>query len=243
MKEVLKTAISIFLKLIIVNFMCGVIVVSLTLIASGFFSETVGYNAFGTKEGSDKTDSLYSYYYADGEDALRSEYEAQGYTITESPIRELSSKGNTVAMLVAQFLCLMMLCSFVYPKLWQLGASDSNLVHFKHKKEDKLKGLKIGGITIIPAVVLLIVLFTMKNGILSEFPVAIYKLLNSSLYGFVEFAAGNAKTFSELSVLNFVLMLASQLVIPIITYISYILGYKNISVGEKIIYKKDNKKG
>lgn len=243
MKEVLKTAVSIFLKLIIVNFMCGIIVISITLIAGGLFSKSVGYTAFGTKEGSEKSETLYSYYYADGEDALRSEYEAKGYTITESPIRELSSTRNTVTMLVAQFFCLMLLCSFVYPKLWHLGTSDSNLVHFKHKKEDKLKGLKVGVVTVIPAVLLLLILFIFKNGFSAEFPIAIYKLLNSSLYGFVELASGSAVTFGKLSVLNFVLMLSSQLVIPIITYISYILGYKNISVGEKIIYKKDNKKG
>ena len=49
---------------------------------------------------------------------------------------------------------------------------------------------------------------------------------------------GSAVYVSELSVIRLILLLLLPLVIPAVSCVSYILGYKNFSVGEKLIYKK-----
>lgn len=242
MKEVIKTAVSLFLKLILVNFMCAIVVLSVSILANGLFAEEVGYTALGVKEGEEQSETLYTYRYDEGEDTKRADYEAQGYEIVEYSLKELSRKGNIISTAVAQFLTFCLLCSFVYPINWELGTKDSNLVKFKHKEADTLKGLKIGLFAIIPAVLLLVFLFATKNNLTAGVSTAIYKLMNSSLYGFIDIADGHAVAFGELSAWNFLALAAVQLVIPIVSFISYFLGFKNISIGEKFVYRKEKKR-
>ena len=123
------------------------------------------------------------------------------------------------------------------------GTNDSNLVRFKHKNEDKFKGLKIGAVAAVPNYLLLIFLVIAKLGAFPNFPMALYKFLNSSVYSFIEIILGRAITVSELAVWRLALLFILPLLIPVIAGISYILGYKNISVGEKLIYKNKQSRG
>jgi len=238
MKENLKKSGLLFLKLLVVNFMCAIIVFSINILANGFLSNEVGYTAFGTIEGSEESETLYNYYFDDGEDTKRAEYEAKGYVITEYPIKELTKKTQNFATAFSQVLCVFLLASFIHAMIWDIGFKDGNLVKFKHKEADVFRGLKIGLFTIIPAVVLLVFLFA-AGSITAKVPIVLYKLINSSLYGFLDFADGNSIVVGDLSVFNFMLMFAAQLIIPLIAHISYILGFKNISLSEKIVYKKN----
>ena len=105
MKEVIKTALSLFVKLIVVNFMCLMVVLSINVLVSGFFSEDIGYIATGVKEGEEKAETLYTYYYADGEDTKLAKFEAEGYKITKTSVKELSDSYNTAGIWFSQFLC------------------------------------------------------------------------------------------------------------------------------------------
>ena len=241
MKDNFKQAVSLFIRLVVVNFLCAVVVLSISgVIAPSFFGESQGYVAVGVKD--EKDELLYEHYYKDGDDKLEAEYKAKGYEIVKKDMpKELGKKGNTITYAVTQFLCLMLLCSFVYPRLWDLGVTDSNLVNFNHKAEDKLRGFKIGAFTVIPAVLLLAFMLITKNSICSTVPLAIYKFLNSSLYGFLEFASGTTATFGKVSVFRGILMFIPQILVPVIAGFSYILGFKNFSIGEKLVYKKDKK--
>ena len=240
MKEVIKNSAILFLKIVIANIMCAIIVISFNVLASGLFSNEVGYTAYGTVEGSDESKQLYSYYFSDGEDVNRAKYEAEGYTITEYPIKEVENSTRITTTVISQLFCIVFLASFIYPSIWQLGFKDGNLVKFKHKNADMFVGLKIGLFTIIPSIALVIILFLMKNSI-QELPLALFKLANASLYGFIELADGKAFDFGDLKVYNYIFFLLLYLIIPIITHCAYILGLKNISIGEKLIYKKNNK--
>ena len=190
------------------------------------------------EKGEEESKELYTYYFKDGEDTERAAYEAQGYEISEYRLKELSQKGVNISTTVSQIFCILLLATFIYPTVWQIGIKDGNLVKFKHQEVDTLKGLKIGLFTIVPALLFLIFLFA-AQGITSKIPLALYKLVNSSFYGLIELADGKGVTFGDLSVLNFVFMLVIQFIIPVITHISYILGYKNISIGEKLVFKKN----
>lgn len=239
MKEIWKNGAKLFLKIIVVNIMCFFIVISFSVLSTAAFTKNVGYKAYGTTSDSSETKELYTYYYDDGEDTKKAEYEGQGYTVTESSIRsEISGTGKAVFLTVSQIFCLLILISFIYPNIWHIGTTDSNLVKFKHKKEDRLKGFKIGAVAVIPAYLLLIFLVVAKAGAVPDFPVVLYKFLNSSLYSLIEVILGSAVKVGELAVWRLILLFVLPLIVPAVSGIAYILGFKNFSIGEKLVYKK-----
>ena len=229
MKENFKTGAKLFLKLIVVNIMCIFVVMSFIVLSTAAFTKNVGYKAYGTSSDSSEPQELYTHYYADGEDTKKAEYEGRGFTVSESKIRSEMTRGGTAAFLtVSQIFCILILFSFIYPNIWHIGTTDSNLVKFKHKAEDKLKGLKMFLLFVIIA----------KAGAAPKFPVVLLKFLNAAFYSLTHVICGSAVHVSELSVIRLILLLLLPLVIPAVSCVSYILGYKNFSVGEKLIYKK-----
>ena len=241
MKEIFKMGLSLFGKIIVINFMCFFLVISLSVLSNAVFTENIGYTAFGAKEGEEKTSQLYTYYFKDGEDTEKEKYEAEGYTITTSTIRSSISKtGNTVFLTVTQLFNIILLAGMIYPALWQRGTKDSNLVHFKHQPEDKLKGLKCGLIATVPSILLILVLTVLKSSAtVSAFPSALLNMLLASTYSFNTLISMGAATLGDLSVLQMVLYIVLQFAVPLIAWAAYLLGYKNISLGEKFIYKKN----
>ncbi|MEE1239058.1 MAG: hypothetical protein UHO61_03945 [Acutalibacteraceae bacterium] len=238
MKDVFKDSGKLFLKIVAVNFICFFIAFSLSVLTTAAFSKNIGYKAYGTTSDSSDSQELYTYYYEDGDDTQRSSYEEDGYTVSTVTIRsEISKSGKVVFLILTQVLCLLILMGFIYSDLWKNGTGDSNLVKFEHKKEDKLKGVKIGALATIPNYLFLIYLVIAKLGLSPDFSLVLYKFLNSSVYSFVELIFGKAITVSQLAVWQFVLLFLLPLLIPAIAGVSYILGYKNISISEKLVYK------
>lgn len=238
MREVLKDGGKLFLKIIAVNFICFFIALSFSVLSTAFFSGNIGYTAYGITSGSSEAQELYTYYYEDGEDTKRSEYEEQGYTVSTAAIRSEISKGGKIFYLtITQIFNLCILVGFIYPFLWQQGTADSNLVKFKHKNQDSFKGVKIGAVAAIPNYLFLIFLVIARLGVLPNFQLVLYKFLNSSVYSFIEVICGKALSVSGLSVWQFILLFLLPLLIPVITGVSYVLGYKNISMGDRFVYR------
>ena len=180
---------------------------------------------------------LYEYYYSDGEDVKFAEFEQQGYKITKANIRSLLSGGDRIAfLLVSQAINLVLLITIIYGNVWQMANNDSNMIRYKHKEEDKLKGLKIGALAVSPYILLLLVLSFTK------FNVGLFKVINSAFYGFIDLICSNALTFDNLSIFKIILIFLMLLIVPIVTHIIYMLGYKDISIGDKILYNHYKKK-
>lgn len=243
MKEIFKIGASYFGKLIVLNIMSFFLVMSMSVLTTAAFTKDIGYKAIGTSSDSSESVVLYEHYYEDGEDTKRQEYVDNGYTVSESTIRsEMSTLGNNVFMISTQLICWVMLIVFLYPSLWDRGTKDSNLVHFKHKQADIFKGLKAGFVAIIPCtLVYLFVLFT-KSGVLASMPTVFLRFFNPMNYTFNVLICSDAATIGELSVLSIILLLLLNLVVPLICFGAYYLGYKNISISEKLVYKKDKTK-
>ena len=239
MKEIFKTGLKIYGKTIVVTIMCFFIVISMSTIATGFFSENIGYKAYGaTSESSDYTE-LYTYYFEDGEDTQKVGFEEKGYTLKLSNIRsEISKSGNLFYLISSQVFCLSILITFLYNTTWTLGIKDNNMVRIGHKTEDKLKGFKAGLISIIPYCIFIICLIILKNGALAKFPPAVLKLATTPFYSFSELIIGRVSTLRDISVIRLIGLILLQLLIPIISGVSYYLGYKDISLGERFVYKK-----
>lgn len=124
----------------------------------------------------------------------------------------------------------------MYSPVYELGFKESNLVRFKHAEQDLLRGLKIGiiadGFFILTYIGLIIAKFAAP-----DMPISIYKLVNSYAYSIIEVIGGNAKV-GELSLIKVALLALPLLIVPAIATVGYILGYKGISISEKLIYKK-----
>lgn len=239
MKSIFSVGSKILLKLLVVVVLDFFLCISISVLCIGGFTENIGYEAFGYVNEGDESEHLYTYYTADGEDTKKAEYEEQGYKIVTNNIRsELSGKGQAIFLSVTQLFCLMVLIPFVYSPVYELGFKESNLVRFKHAEEDLLRGLKIGLVADILFIASYVGLVISALGAAPNMPVSLYKLCNSYCYSIIEVIGGNGKV-GELSPIQLVLLALPLLVVPIVAAVGYILGYKGISISEKLIYKKN----
>ncbi len=256
MKEILDLSIKLFGKLILISVMCFFLVVSMSVLSTALFTKEEGYVAYGVlteaeeqneaeSENGDKSvpnnesQELYTHYYKDGQDTKMSEFEAQGYKVSKTTFRsEISAVGNNVFLIITQIINFSILVMFIYPSFWTKGTKDSNLVSFKHKRSDILKGVKAGFLAIIPSILFYIYIFTTKNSASAELSANIFKFLNAPYYSVCEILFKDAGRLADISILHLFIVFSLCLSIPLISGIGYYLGFKNISLGEKLIYKK-----
>lgn len=241
MKDVIKKSLRVFFLLFIANIMSFFLVISFNVITTVGFTEEIGYTAFGTMNKDDKPEELYKHYYKDGEDTKLKEYEEKGYTITTPALRStLSKTEDIVSKTIAGVICIAMAICVIYTEIWKYGDKERTSVKYKNQKEQLGKGFLVGIIASIPAIILLFVLTVLKSGFAKTLPLLTYAMLNTYLYDFIYLIANGAKFFGDFNLLQILLILLLLTIIPIACGISYILGYKGISISEKIVYK--NKK-
>ncbi len=239
MKEIFGMGAKTFGKLVLVNVLCAFIVLSISVLASNFFKENVGVMVFGVAEDKEEPEYLYSHYFKDGEDTEKAKYEEKGYKdFSEQSITTSTKKGNVVFLTVSGIFCFCVLAVVLYPAIWNLGSKDRNLVHFGHIAEDKLKGLKIGFIAIIPAMLFFAFFIITKGNLTANFPAVWFKFLNANAYSLIDLLQNKVVLLKDVPVLKLVLMALTQITVPIICYFAYLLGYKEIALLDKLVYKK-----
>ena len=134
MKEIFKNGATLFLKTIVINIMCFFIVISFSVLATAAFTKNIGYTAYGTSSTQSEQTELYTYYYDDGDDTQKAEYEEEGYTVSTSPIRsEISSAGTAVFLTVSQIFCILILIAFLHSDTYSLYLSEH--MAFRHKRQ------------------------------------------------------------------------------------------------------------
>lgn len=241
MKDVIKKSLRVFFLLFIANIMSFFLVISFNVITTVAFTEEIGYTAFGTMNTDDKPVELYKHYYKDGEDTKLKEYEDKGYTITTPSIRSVPSKTEDIASkTIAGVICIAIAICVIYTEMWKFGDKERTAVKYKNQKEQLGKGFIVGAFASIPAVVLLVVLTILKSSYAKTFPLLIYGMLNTYLYDLIYLIANGTEFFGQFNFVQILLILLLLTIIPIACGISYILGYKGVSISEKMVYK--NKK-
>ena len=236
MQDNLKVGLKLFVRIIIANILSAIVVLSVIAISVSAFADEIGYDVYGVKGESGETELLYRHYYADGDDAKLEGYETEGYSVTKKIIKQTNPTEHNITIIVAQIFALGVTISYIYPIMWNRGFKDLNLVKTDNMAEDKLRGLKLGMIGQTPAFLLFLIFM-----IFQKLPTALFKLLNSSFYTLFEFVFGKSEIFGKLSPLQIIVTLLILLIIPLISWGSYTLGYKDIDPMEKLTYKK--KKG
>ena len=220
--------------------------ISISVICSALFTKNIGYDAYVyTKDGNEPVEK-YQYLYTDtdgdgkddGTDTKKAEYEKQGYVVTTYQTRSVLEGANKAIFLsLTQVLNLILVISFAANSVYKQGFKDVNLVRTGHRKADLLKGFKIGAIANIPFFALFAILLIITT-VTPNFRTIWYAYLNSHFYSFVLWITGSAEVISKISVLQFVLLLLVQFIVPVISGIAYILGFKEINFTDKLVYKK-----
>lgn len=228
--------------------------ISINAICNAVFTKDIGYTAYVYEENSEDPIANYEYYYSDtdgdgkddGVDTQKTEYEDKGYTVSKYKIRStLSGAGKALFLGVTQLFSFILIISFASSSVYKQGFKDANLVRTGNLKADILKGLKIGTIANIPFFALFVLLIIFALGIAPNFRTAWYAILNSHYYTLILLITGADKalelTVGDISVLQFVLLFLIQLIVPVISAVAYILGFKEIKFSEKLIYKKESR--
>lgn len=242
MKNTFKTGVKLSGSIIVAALLSFFLCISLNVICTALFTEYTGYDAYGYKNENEEAKLLYTHNYADGDDTKKAEYEEQGYKIIEHKNRSvLSGSEKTAFLVITQVLSFITVLSFASGSVYKQGFKDSNLVRVGHIKKDVLKGLKIGFTANIPFFVLYVITVIMALGTAGGFRTVWYAFLNSHFYSIILWICGGSETVAELGVLKFVLLFAVQLIVPLISATAYVLGFKEINLFEKIIYKKAGK--
>ncbi len=128
----------------------------------------------------------------------------------------------------------------VFNPVWDRGYKDSNAVAYHHKQENLFTGVIIGLIASVPAFLGYLALIVEKAvGFFSALP-AWYRIVNMTFYPLLSWLFGAAATegSAALSWSAVVWSAAHLLVLPIACGVAYLLGYKGISVHEKLVYKQ-----
>ena len=240
MKNIFLIGIKSFGKIVLANLLCVITVISITFLVSALTTENIGYYAIGTKEGSSEPEILYEYYYADGEDTKLAEYEEKGYIVEQRGIRsEVSASGEAAFLIIGALFTLSLAGTIIYSYIWKEGNKDLNLIRFGRAKLDKFKGVKIGLVSMSPCILFLITVFVGKNSFAKGLPVILFKYLNASMFSVIDIVCGDAVYFSDLAIWRYILLLFVLLLVPVFFGIAYYVGYKDILISDKLIYKKN----
>ncbi|NLN81236.1 MAG: hypothetical protein GX136_01625 [Clostridiales bacterium] len=156
---------------------------------------------------------------------------------------EMPAGAESALVIISQTFMLILLVAMVYSKLWERGDKDNNRVNFNRMPEDKLRGLKVGLMAAIPSFAFYLLLVVSKLGLITDKYFALYRFLNISFMPIINRLAGAGVSSSrDVSWVSFLVILLTLSVVPLAAHLAYILGYKQISISEKIIYVNPEKR-
>lgn len=261
-RENIKMAFSVFGKTILVTIMSIFIYISLTSIMVGLTTKTIGYRIVDYDEQGNEI-VLEEHLLADEESSVEGSVdeassqleesgsetsgEGEGTTTTSSTARRVYFRNDmpqsaAIAQdVICQIITLILIVIFPYTALWSKGDRDKNNVNFGHMPEDKLRGLKVGLMASIPSLLAYIGLIVCKFVPVDWYWV-IYKYVNMAFYPILTAIGGAATLTADLSIGAIALTFLPMLVVPLVCYGGYMLGYKQISISEKFIYVNGKKK-
>ena len=249
MKDTVLKALRLFLTMLLSTIMCFFLVTSFNVLKVGLFTEKIGYDVYGVlktedgenKDTEQKSEYLYTYYLADGEDEMAEEYENKGYILSKISIRSDVDKGaNVVMIIISQLFCFVITVSFIYGKLWKCGNRDFEAVRLHGVKISKLKGLYIGILANLPMLIFSIFAVAAQNKI--KLPVSLFAFANSYMFEILTAINRGIVYFADANVWRIIIYFATLLFVPAVSAVSYYIGFKDIVISDKLIYKNTKKK-
>ena len=235
-KNNIKKAFGVWGRVVSSTVLCAFLYFTSLMVVNMAFVPEVGYRI--TKaDANGGVIEVERYLYKDGEDASMTVELEEGET--RIPIRgELSGTVTTVYNIAILAIMLIMVGVFPYNVLWKLGANDENKVKFGRKQKDILRGLKIGAIATAPSLLAYILLILAKCGLIPGAYIVIFRAINLPYLPFVNLMTGSTMSAVEIPWLGLLGLIITLLFVPAVCTIGYVLGYRNFSVHEALVYRK-----
>lgn len=168
--------------------------------------------------------------------------------------------------IISSLFCVVIYWGVINKPAWKLGNDDHNRVKFGHKEEDLFRGFKVGLLVGLPFLIMALLLILSKLGYFPDFYM-FYKVVNGQFLPITNFLDGTymsqfceiqfgydpyvglqhivpqiASTVSSVSWWQMIGICALTLVTPLFYGIGYIIGYKDIVLVDRIIYKNGKKR-
>ncbi len=157
-----------------------------------------------------------------------------------------SAVDHVAYQVFMQIISMIIFIAMIYSAMWHDGDRDRNLVDFHHIEKDMLKGLKVGLIAMIPAMLTSILLVLSAAGVVKPIPdlglnVAelIYRIINFYAIHIINaiIPPESAPTWGGIVLVSLI-----PLIIPLANGIAYVLGYNRIALISRLVYKGKDKK-
>ncbi len=180
----------------------------------------------------------YTHYFENGEDVKKAEYEKKGYNVVAHDITDaLRGTPAIVSNTISQIISLVFFVIIVPYVLYKEGIADINRVSCGRVKEDKLKGFKAGIPLAAIQFVSWILLILAKVGILQTGHI-FYKFINYHIYGIQQLILLNTNDPTKIPVWSLCVALLPVIITLFVCWLTYLLGYKDINIYDKLVYKK-----
>ncbi len=240
-KPLLKTSFNVWLRLVVASIMCFIVWMSIDAMGLGFFSEVTGYEIYAYDENGENPQLVTSHIYTEGEDRSAKVETKDNEVLTYT--RTMSAKTDTAIGVLSSAFTLLIFGLFPYNILWNMGSHDENYVLLGRMKKDIYFGLKVGTVASVPSAVLYLLLILGKFGVIPAVILKWHRLINAPFIPYIDAVEMGAKTAPELSVVSLLAVGATLLFVPFVCWLGYYLGYRQISIREKLVYKKNTSKG
>ncbi len=154
----------------------------------------------------------------------------------------LKTNGLTMNV-VALVLQIVLFALIVYTKMWDLGDKNANAANFGHLKADPLRGLKLGLLAAIPSIISFLALIADKLFGFWDGMATAYRLCHTALYPVVVWSMGSlvSVTAADISWGGIFCAGLPILFMPVVATVAYYLGYRHISLREKIVFVNKQK--
>lgn len=163
--------------------------------------------------------------------------------ITIQKLSELSPAASTVSYILSQICMLLIYISLLYSCVWTRGDKDRNLVQFGHAAADPYKGFRVGLYAMIPSAAAYAVLLLSKCGLLLPDFVKYYRYCHLAFFPlYLALVPNSIVLTADLSWLRLLGLLGLVALLPLITGGAYLLGYHQVSLSERLIYKNPQRK-
>ena len=229
-KKTLSVSGKVFSRLLVCTLLCGLLYISMEIIAWTMFSDVVGYQVYHVDE-----DVREDFYFEDGVTADDKPEATDKLLVVD--LRDVKPSVLATFRVVAQIMMLIVLAIFPYHILWDLGNRDDTKVRYKGMKPDPMRGYRIGAIASIPYVLLWVSLWLAKFGVLPNGFGEIYRLCTIPFMPFNNWIMPS-NLLDKTAVWQILVLAISLLFVPAVSGVSYQLGHRQFSIREHLVFAK-----
>lgn len=233
-KRTLGVSGKVLLRLVLATVLCVILYFSMMFIATGMFSNVIGYQIHEENENKEIV-LVKEHIYEDGEEHLTKADVEDNQVLTA--LREVPTTTLKVFNVLSQIIMLVVFAIFPYHILWEFGNRDDTKVRYKGQRPDPWRGFRVGGFAMVPYALLWVLLLMAKFDVMPTGYVEAYRWINIPFMPFINWVTSNGD-LQNTAVWQLLLLLPILLFIPVVCGIAYRMGHNQFSIREHMVFAK-----